>query len=75
MSISSKKRQRSLGDLIAQVHDGIQANYYRSPGCSNFGVPPRRLDPTSSNPHSDRFGAYALFGPEGGTLLNCGAKS
>jgi hypothetical protein len=65
LSISSKERQRRLGDIVPQAHDGLQGNCCRTPGCSNLAVPPRRLDPNSPNLGGDRLGAYAQFGPEG----------
>jgi hypothetical protein len=71
MSIPEKKSRRQLSDVVPTAFDGIQANFCRDPECQNFGVPPRRLDADAENPHSDKFGAYKLFGAVGETVLMC----
>jgi len=44
LSISSKRPQRRLVEVITQAFEGLQANYCRNPSRQNFGVPPRHLD-------------------------------
>lgn len=69
--ISTKKAPRKLKDVVPAAFDGLQANFCRNPACGNFGVPPRQLDSSFRDPSHDELGAYTLYGPIGGSVLNC----